>query len=52
MSEISFENRRAARVASDELREELGADWTREDERQLAEWYQELERFYAKDDDE
>ena len=47
---VSFENRRLARAASEELREMFDGDWSREDERKLAEWYQELDALFADED--
>src|SRR5262245_621049 len=51
-SSPSFENRRLARLASQELRE-LGAGfvWTRDDELKLAEYYQQLDDEDAKEDE-
>lgn len=51
VAEVSFENRRAAQIASQELRDYLGADWTKKDERELAAWYQELDEEFAAEGD-
>ncbi len=47
---VSFENRRLARIASADLRQMFNGDWSRDDERKLAEWYEELDALFAEDD--